>query len=67
MTWLRNRLPSSWRSVAKSVETAEHARWARLAGMTMAQGLYFGPPVPADLFDTWLANATRTTLSGLAT
>jgi EAL domain-containing protein (putative c-di-GMP-specific phosphodiesterase class I) len=43
-------------TVAKNVETEEHAAWARHAGMTLAQGIFFGPPVPVEELATSLTH-----------
>jgi diguanylate cyclase (GGDEF)-like protein len=42
-------------TVAQGVETPQHAEWARLAGVTLAQGSLFSSALPAPRIVAWLS------------
>jgi EAL domain-containing protein (putative c-di-GMP-specific phosphodiesterase class I) len=49
-------------AVAEGVESESEARLLRDLGCRLGQGYYFGRPVPAADFETWLASGARTTI-----
>jgi diguanylate cyclase (GGDEF)-like protein len=46
-------------TVAEAVESDEHAAWAARAGMTLAQGYRFAPPMHPDELPAWIARTVR--------
>jgi EAL domain-containing protein (putative c-di-GMP-specific phosphodiesterase class I) len=49
-------------TIAEGLETATHVRWAREVGCTLAQGYYFGRPLPAAECETLWATGLRCTV-----
>lgn len=51
----------NYKTVAEGIETAEQAQFLAEHGCTLAQGYYFGKPMPAKDFEAWLLDREEPT------